>query len=261
MLGKCVLCLTDNVELQCSHFIPAGVYRRLRDEKAQNPNPWTLTENGAVQTSRQPKTPLLCKQCEGLFSKEGEDWIFRNGRQKDNGFPLLKVLKSKRPDVSSVHSPTKIYYTDHIPEINTQALTYFATSMFWRGSVHNWNDNGTIPVPLGPYQERFRRYLLGDEVFPRNCTLWVVVREGGSVERLTYQPMGKKDGGVHTFKFPMPGFGFTLMIGRALPLQIREKCVVNGPGKPIFVTSIIENILEKDATQMLQQSQHRRYRS
>lgn len=132
--------------------------------------------------------------------------------------------------------------------------------MFWRGSVHGWNDNGTIPVFLGPYQDRFRRYLLGDEAFPRNCALWVVIREGGSVEGLTYQPTGKKDGRVHTFKFPMPGFGFTLMIGQMLPQHIREMCVVNGPRKPIFLTSILENLLEKDATRMLKKSQHRRHK-
>jgi hypothetical protein len=42
VIGQCRLCLTDAVELQRSHGIPAAVYRALRDDpddEGPNPNP------------------------------------------------------------------------------------------------------------------------------------------------------------------------------------------------------------------------------
>src|SRR5215469_10881901 len=39
MNGQCKLCLNEQVDLQESHFLPAGIYRRLRDETAPYPYP------------------------------------------------------------------------------------------------------------------------------------------------------------------------------------------------------------------------------
>src|SRR5277367_373103 len=72
-IGKCKLCLREGVSIQRSHFLPAGVYRILRDDQAKNPNPWLLTEKAAYQTSWQMKAWLLCRDCEQLLSKKGED--------------------------------------------------------------------------------------------------------------------------------------------------------------------------------------------
>jgi len=59
-----------------------------------------------------------------------------------------------------------------IPEINVNAISYFAASMFWRGSIHPWNEDGTYPVSLGPFQEQFRQYLMELQPFPKDCALW-----------------------------------------------------------------------------------------
>jgi hypothetical protein len=73
----CKLCLQLVPRLEKSHFLSAGIYRRLRDDTEKNPNPWLLTPDGAVQTSDQMKEPLLCSKCEQRFSKFGENWVLK----------------------------------------------------------------------------------------------------------------------------------------------------------------------------------------
>ncbi len=254
MIGKCKLCLQDDVDLQDSHYLSAGIYRRLRDDSQKNPNPWLLTKTTAVQKTRPLTAPLMCRPCELRLSKGGENWALSRCLQKDGSFPLAATLASIIPTVSSPENPTKIYCAAGIPEISLSALAYFAASIFWRGSIYPWNDDGSIPVELGPFRERFRRYLMGLESFPKDACLWVVVREGKEIDRLTYAPVGARLDKVHSYKFPMPGFAFTLIVGKNIPFGHREKCVVHGPGNPIFVTTILEESLKEDALRLLQRS-------
>ena len=194
MVGQCKLCLKTGVELQDSHFLSAGIYRILRDDNEKNPNPWLLTKDAAVQTSSQLKAHLLCRDCEQRLSKNGENWVLGNCRRKDGRFPLAEILAARKPDIASAGNPTRIYYAANIPEIKIGALAYFAASIFWRGSIHPWNQDEAIPVRLGPFQERFRRYLMGEEDFPKDSILWVVVRDASGIDRLTYAPMGERKG-------------------------------------------------------------------
>ena len=132
-------------------------------------------------------------------------------------------------------------------EIDVSALSYFAASIFWRGSIHPWNEDGSCPVKLGPFEEPFRKYLMGLTGFPEDCDLWIAVREGKEIDRLTYAPVGDRKDGVHIYKFPMPGMGFTLLVSKNLPAAYREKCFVRGSNNPIVVTEILERILLQDA--------------
>lgn len=254
MPGKCKLCLRDGVELQASHFLSAGIYRILCDDGEKNPNPWLITPKGAVQTSRQMKARLLCRDCEQRFSKQGENWVLRNCLKKDRRFPLAELLASRTPDICSDTSPTKLYYAAAIPEINVSALAYFAASIFWRGSVHPWNDDGSVPIRLGPFQESFRQYLLGTSTFPVHCALWVAVREGRQIDRLTYAPIGERRDRVHVYKFPMPGLGLSLTVSKHISPDLRKYCFVRGTGNPIVVTDLIEKFLFEDGAKLRRQS-------
>lgn len=253
MIGKCKLCLTDNIELKDSHFLSAGIYRILRDELEKNPNPWLITQKGAVQTSRQMKAHLLCQDCEQRISRNGEDWVLRNCLRKDGAFPIASVLAARMPDLTSDATTTKVYYSAAIREINIPALAYFAASIFWRGSIHGWNQDGSIPVYLGPFQEAFRQHLMGTHSFPKDCVLLVTVREGKEISRLTYAPIGERRGRVHIYKFPMPGFGFSMTVSKNIPAKLRDHCFVYGRGNPIIMTDLIEKYLEADAVRLGQQ--------
>jgi hypothetical protein len=138
-----------------SHFLPAGVYRILRDDGEKNPNPWQLTRTNSVQTSWQMKAPLLCFDCEQRLCKHGEAWVLAHCLKKDGAFPLASILAGRSPALASDETTTRIYHAFGIPEINVNAISYFAASMFWRGSIHPWNEDGTYPVSLGPSQSLF----------------------------------------------------------------------------------------------------------
>ncbi|HYA88462.1 MAG TPA: hypothetical protein VEI57_15510, partial [Nitrospirota bacterium] len=132
MKGQCQLCL-EIKDLQDSHYLPKGIYKRLIEKNEKNPNPWNISSKAAIQTSRQLRSHLLCADCEQRFNKKGEKWVLENCLQGDDSYPLASILNLRRPDLSSSNNPTKIYYASNIPEIDTSALTYFAASIFWRG--------------------------------------------------------------------------------------------------------------------------------
>jgi hypothetical protein len=253
-MKQCKLCLRHVDKLEDSHFLPAGIYRILRDDKEKNPNPYLLTGKTAVQIQRQMKAPLLCSDCEQRFNKFGEDWVLKHCLQKDGSFPLASILATRTPDVS-VQTTMRLYCASKIPEIDVSALAYFATSIFWRGSIHPWNTDGAIPVQLGPFQEPFRQYLMGLQAYPKDCSsLWVVVREGKETDRLTYPPVGKGSGKLHVYRFPMPGFCFILAISKNIPAYVSEKCFVSGHGNPIFVTNSLEPLLRNEGIEMKRRS-------
>jgi hypothetical protein len=128
-------------------------------------------------------------------------------------------------------------------------LSYFAASMFWRASVYPWNEDGSIPVPLGPFREPFRQYLMGLAHFPQHCVLWVAVREGKELDRLTHPPIGERREKYHVHILPMPGFGFSLTVSKYLPASYRRMCFVRATGNPIIVTELIEEALKKVAVE------------
>jgi hypothetical protein len=138
-----------------------------------------------------------------------------------------------------------------IPEINIGALSYFAASIFWRGSIHPWNDDGSIAVHLGTSAEEFRQYLMGERTFPRECYLWIVVREGKEISHLTCEPFSEQRGIFDLHKFTMPGLAVSLLVGKSVPVNYRDICFVNGVGNPVIVTPLLENLLEEYAVRLL----------
>jgi hypothetical protein len=244
MIGQCKLCLNPTTELQKSHYLSAGIYRILRDDTDKNPNPWEITANGMCQTSNQKKAYLLCSDCENLFNKNGENWVLRNCLKKDGKFPMASILASRTPDVSEPGQETRVYFAANIPDINISALSYFAASIFWRGSIFPWNSDGATPINLGPFQEGFRRYLCGLDCFPQDCSLWFTVREGKKIDKFTATPFGERKGSYHEYKFAMPGFAFVLMVSKNIPAVFRRTCFVHAAGNPIIMTLFLEEMLE-----------------
>jgi hypothetical protein len=168
--------------------------------------------------------------------------------KRDGSFPLARILEATIP---AAKSPTsRLYFASKISEIDRDALIYFGASVFWRGSIHPWNDDGTIPVKLGQIQETFRRFLNNDGAFPINCVLIIMVRDGTEMDKATFPPYGGRTSTFQTFKFIMPGLAFWLVFGDAFPAQFLSCCFVNHPGNPIIVTSIIEDFIRQDATRM-----------
>ena len=225
MKGQCRLCL-EIKDLQDSHYISKGIFKILREDNGwDNPNPWKITKDIAVQTSKQQTAYLLCRECEQRFNNNGEAWVLKHCLRKNGQFRLASILAARKPNLSSNDSPTKVYYASNISEINISALAYFAASIFWRGSIYPWKDDGSIPVNLGPFREQFREYLMGLKPFPRDCCLLFAVREGNEINRMTAAPVSKRKDNLHIHTFPMPGFGFALAVSKNIPL-ITARCVL-----------------------------------
>jgi hypothetical protein len=243
MIGQCKLCLKNNINLQESHFIPKGIYKRLREKNEKNPNPVMISNKVVVQTSSQIKAFLLCPDCEKRLNKNGEYWVLGHCLQEDASFPLAAILSSRVPDNLLINNQVRVYCASNIPEINISALAYFAASIFWRGSVYAWNIDGSFPVGLGPFQEQFREYLMDLKAFPQDCALLVMVREGKESDRLTHTPVGGRHGKFHLHNFSMPGFVFILLTSKNIPAKLRNWCIMHGHNNPIIMTALLEKIL------------------
>jgi hypothetical protein len=253
IIGKCKLCLQDGVPLCKSHGICAAIYRSMRiNSNGGNPDPYVITRHSAKQTSKQETAPMLCRECENRLSRNGENWVFRHSLRANMTFGLKSILDARTPDVHAPNQPTKLFYAANIPQINVAALTYFASSMFWRFAAHPWKTDGGYSVKLGPFEEQFRRYLMGQASFPADAALWVVVREIGPISHFTYIPTGERMGNIHVHRFPMPGFAFMLHVSKNLPEISRNLCFVHGPGNPFVQSSIIESHLLREGMTMAQ---------
>lgn len=252
MLGGCRLCLAQGVALRANHYVPKAVYRQLRDTSSKRPDPWVISGQASFQTSKQLTAHLLCDGCEGALSANGEDWVLKRFRRLDCSFELAWILCAQKPVAASADNPTKVYTAASIPGMNAAALAYFAASVFWRGAIHPWNDDGTIPVPLGKrYSDEFRRYLRGERPFPENAALVVSVREGGDVSMMTIPPFaGVKAEGVRMYNFLTPGLAFVLAVGQRIRPEMRQYCFVRGAGHPIAATPILEPGIEEIARGM-----------
>lgn len=248
--GTCALCLHTNVELQSSHYLPAGVYRLCKTaDTPGNSSPLLVTKGRVLQTDYQQRAFLLCSDCEQLFNKFGESWIFANGIQKqmatfppltvdEKTFPFLARLQMLQPSQSGFG--VKVLTDGQVDTIARDTLAYFAVSMFWRAAVYPWTPLRTYPVRLGPYKEDFRRYLLRRSDFPMNAALTVTVREPGMIWKHTHNPISSRIDRAYVHKFVMPGFVFHLRVGKDLPDWVQETCFVRGAGRPLIVGSYLE---------------------
>lgn len=174
--GICKLCLREK-DLQESHLMPRALYRMARGSGTHgNQDPYLMTARGGRQSSHQTKDYVLCRECEQLFSRNGEDYTLRLLTKRNGQFPLMDVLASVAP--TRAGRDWKAYALGDTPTVNRGKIAYFAISVFWRASVHTWDqeDGEKIRIRLGKkYNEELRKYLLGESPVPLNASLQVVV--------------------------------------------------------------------------------------
>ncbi|MDD3183053.1 MAG: hypothetical protein PHD48_09660 [Alphaproteobacteria bacterium] len=248
---QCKLCNKEYSSLEESHYISAAAYKALRDASSKNPNPYQLTHHKAVQSSTQVTAQLLCRACEERLSRNGENWTLRNFLRGDGRFKLDKILNKSNPVAAQEDSPSSLYCASKIPEIDVSALAYFAISIFWRGSTYAWTDEGHVPVPLGPYGEQFRQYLMDQAPFPENAALWAIVRQDKNFNRAICFPWGGRNReGHYGYNFSIPGLAFTLLVGKSIPRAYKKFCFINGDGHPLIATTLVDQLLLEHATKM-----------
>jgi hypothetical protein len=104
----------SQASLQESHYIPAGIHRRLRETDQKNLNPYAITKKAAVQTSKQKTAFLLCSDCENRISKYGGNWVLAHS-SKLTTISLCRIFllqelptwrRTKVPQRSSTRQPS-----------------------------------------------------------------------------------------------------------------------------------------------------------
>ena len=246
--STCRLCL-EHKELQDSHFIPAGVWKSLRVDGKEAVS---ITAEKVLQTSRHLKAHLLCRDCEGRMSRDGENWVLAHMARQfpDHVFPLFDLLHDSA--ICEFDAGSRVYDTTELPMIDTAALANFALGMLWKTAIHDWKtvDRHTRRLELGPYEEPIRRFLLGIGPFPTHCIVRVAVwPDKASVLYATHFLRRHSERRFHLFTFYIPGITFILYVGKGVPLELRQTCCYSSQRKPILVST---EVAEKASSLLLQ---------
>jgi len=198
------------------------MYRTLRSViQTQNRNPLAFGYGFAYTTSNQTSDYLLCEECEGRLSRNGENWVLRYCYRRRGLFPLGNTLQQIPPAYAD--NDILIYSAASIPEIDSAAITYFGMSVFWRAAAHRWRlGDRRIGINLGPYAEPIRTYLLGQSVFPNSAALCVLVGIEDRMIEWAMNPVSHNENGFHSHTFTIPGMTFMLNVGGRLPSEFIE---------------------------------------
>lgn len=116
----------------------------------------------------------FAKTVRNVLNQGGESWIADKLATWERTFPLYDLLTKYPPDFDQ--EGLAVYFAAKNPEIKVNKLTHFAIGMFWKASVHSWSGTQSEPrINLGPYSEKIRTWLRGENEFPRHMYLIAVV--------------------------------------------------------------------------------------
>lgn len=238
-IQKCPMCLeTKNVV--SSHLHPAALYDYCR--AADNTSPTRIGDGVIMHTDRQIQRPLLCVECENLLSKGGETWTNPKLATTQKSFPLYDIL-TKLPAAFNDQAGS-IYDASENPEIEVERLTHFAIGIFWKASVHSWRGSKTAAmIDLGAYSDRLRRWLRGEDKFPNNVCLEVVLARPERALIVLGEPTSVKREGWSCFLLGVPGILFILDVGLLIDADTRMLCFHENPAHPVLVSDEVMGVL------------------
>lgn len=214
--GKCALCRREG-PLCDSHLIAAGFIRIFRADDPDDPDPVVVKAGSTGQTSKQVTAHLLCVRCEDRFRTRGEEYTISVCCRGDSDFPLGDTLRRAEP--LQDHGRFRRYDGRSIDGVDMASLIYFASSVFWRASVHRWRIDWMkwVYSELGERcQEAFRRFLLDEDGFPENVAIHVVVGTDRAWRNVAY-PRRRRDHRHHEHAFEVPGMQFYIEVGAIRP--------------------------------------------
>jgi hypothetical protein len=244
-IATCRLCKKTAI-LSESHLMPKALYRLVRKSLPGDPNPVIMTPRGSFPSDRQIADPLLCPECEDLFSKNGEKWVLANCYRGESSFAIRTALENSQPIWS--REKCLFYSAKTIPSIDISKLVYFAASVFWRASVHLWKGYGKrATIDLGrEYEEKLRLYLLGQTELPAQVAIWVGVSISEAPFVGVLFPFGGRQDGNYMYRFVIPGLIFNIFLGKRLPSNILSMCILRSADNLIYAAEKIDEIIEQD---------------
>jgi len=130
--------------------MPQGMYKRVRSSDKENPHPILIDKSGSRPCSNQISDFVFCKECESRFDRNGENYALRMAAMRRR-FRLQEELETVKPSFEKLDF--RGYTAADTPHIKRDELAYFALSVFWRASVHEWPaiaEGGTsVKIELG----------------------------------------------------------------------------------------------------------------
>ena len=251
-IGKCALCWKTR-ELCDSHLLPAAFYRILNKGEVVVVD----KDKTAVLTAAQARAHLLCSDCEARFNRQGEDWVLKNCWRSRTLFPLHSALAAASPFVDK--NGARVYKGREISGIDTDKLTYFGLSVFWRASLFNPHF-GKVKrqgrLRLGPYENALRLYLLGTTGVPEDVVLYVALSTGPDELQNTVMAMPylSSKQGYHVYQFAVAGMRFHMLCGRMVPERFQSHCCSARLGY-LYVNEGIEDGILKTARVMVKHAE------
>lgn len=225
MTGTCALC-QKNADLQNSHLIPKWAYRRVCDVDPNGAkHPVKIAGGNAVLSNKQTTKYLLCADCEQRFSAS-EDYVAKL-TEPDNR--QIKLLGS----VTRLDTPKKVLATLN-EDVDCGRISYFAASVLWRGCVI------TGDCHLGPYESKFRRYLLGESEFPPEASItFGLFDESHNVDTRGWvsEPVSTKTNFGWLHGFLLAGLAFRCWVGKEIPQEWKQVSLA-GPNLKKYISII-----------------------
>ena len=242
------MCLQSKA-LVSSHLIPQAMYDYCRKGEHR---PIKVGDGVLFATDRQTQVVLLCKECEDVLNRGGEMWIAKKLATPEGTFPLYSILTTHPPDFDE--GDYRFYFGARNADVETDKLTHLALGIFWKASVHSWRSRETEPcIDLGPYSDRIRFWLRGENEFPKNVYLLAEVFPPDRAQIALSGPYEGVRLGWRRFLLHLPGLSFTLNVGKTVDHTIRSLCIQTNPGHPIVV-SIDTTKLTQQLSRTLHQS-------
>lgn len=253
-IGTCRLCLTPNVELCDSHFVPRSYYKFFHERGL----PVTSSPTMSMISGRQASDYLLCGDCEQRFNRGGEEWIRPNSWQSPTEFPLRSALLAAGASKLSLNDFT-VFESLRVPGVERDKLVYFGLSVFWRAAVHHWHmpSGDPVQINLGPYEDPIRLYLLGEGDFSQHAVLLVSVSHSmEEMKNKSFTPpwLFKREGGAHQFKMVIPGITYQLFLGKVIPSALRTMCTAKSTKGLIYMSARTDEINLQGTLEMLKNS-------
>ena len=236
----CASCAYVNESFARAISIGKAFFKLLHDAGDE---PVIMTRDIVVSTDQQFWAHLLCDECEGRFSKFGEDYtmmmVQRNNSESD--FRLLNLIKLSR--VAELPRPRPdipyVAYPGREMGIKTDELAYFALSVIWRLAAHNWPTlNGQkTTLDLGAFYEPIRLFLLGEGPFPADLHVAATAASDG-LSRLCYILPERVTGlPWQQIGFLARGIWFDITMGENQPQELLDRCCVTSPKKVIYLAN------------------------
>lgn len=227
VIGICRLCKKRRI-LCKSHYLGRALHKLAL---TNGQDAIMMTPKVIMATQRQLWAHLLCRECEGRLNAFGEtpalQWI-------DNGkdFPLLDRM---RLSLDVKDEGTSVTFSGRAMGVDTEALAYFALSLLWKGGVQQWPtaEGQTTSVPLGPFEEPIRKYLLGAP-FPANVYVLLGVCEDRGSRRMVFAPTVMRETRHHTFSVLVRGLWFHIVTD-ARAAAVKELCCVQSAKKVLHL--------------------------